>query len=98
MPRFIVERTLPGGLAIPADPAGAEACRRIVEASAAVGAAWLHSYLTEDLETMVCVYDGPSADAIRAASDRSGLPVDRIRRVSVLVPWFYTGLVPKETR
>jgi hypothetical protein len=98
MPRFLVERTLPGGLAIPANAAGADACRRVVEASAVEGATWLHSYVTEDLETMVCVYDGPTADAIRAASDRSGLPVDRIRRVSVLVPWFYTGLVPQETR
>jgi hypothetical protein len=97
MPRFLVERTMAGGLAIPATAAGKAACRRVVEASTAAGATWLHSFVSEDLETMICVYDGPTEDAVRAASERSGLPVDRIRRVTILDPWFYTGLVPEET-
>lgn len=35
-------------------------------------------------------YDGPSPEAIWQATERNGLPVDRITRVSVLDPYFYT--------
>jgi hypothetical protein len=39
---------------------------------------------------MFCVYDAPSPEAIRRAAERNGLPVDRITRVTVLDPYFYT--------
>ena len=91
MPRYLVHRTFPGGLAIPANLAGAQACQRVVEENAAFGVTWLHSYVYEDLETTVDVYDGPNPDAIRRAADRNRLPLDRITRVTVLDPYFYTG-------
>ena len=89
MPRYLVQRTFPGGLAIPADDAGAEAFGRVVARNAELGVTWLHSYVSEDKETMVCLYDGPGPEAIRRAAERSCLPVDRITRVSVLDPHFY---------
>lgn len=91
MPRFLVHRTFPGGLSIPANLAGAEACLRVVEGNAAFGVTWLHSFVSEDFETTVDVYDGPDPDAIRQAADRNGLPLDRITQVTVLDPYFYTG-------
>jgi Nickel responsive protein SCO4226-like len=91
MPRFLVERTFPGGLAIPANVAGAEACLRVVRENAALGVTWIQSYVSADLETMVCVYEGPDEDAIRAAAARNELPLDRLTRVTVLDPHFYTG-------
>jgi hypothetical protein len=91
MPRYLVQRTFRGGLAIPANLAGAEACLRVVEENAALGVTWLHSYVSEDLETSVDVYDGPDPDAITQAAVRNGLPLDRITRVTVLDPYFYTG-------
>ena len=91
MPRYLVERRFPGPLAIPANDAGAQACLRVVEVNAALGVNWLHSYVSEDLETMFCVYDGPDPDAIRQAADRNGLPLDGITQVTVLDPYFYTG-------
>jgi hypothetical protein len=36
------------------------------------------------------VYDAPNPETIRRAADRNGLPVDRITRVTVLDPYFYT--------
>jgi hypothetical protein len=87
--RYLVERTFPGGLAIPADAVGAEALGRVVETNAALGVTWLHSYVTEDKETTFCIYDGPDPEAIRKAAELNGLPVDRITRVSVLDPHFY---------
>jgi hypothetical protein len=92
VPRFLVQRTFPGGLAIPATLAGAKACQRVVDVNAVLGVTWLHSYVSEDLETSVDVYDGPDPEAIRLAADRNDLPLDRITRVTVLDPYFYSGL------
>ena len=89
MPRFLVQRTFPGGLATPADAAGAEAFARVVARNAELGVTWLHSYVSEGKETMVCVYDAPDPDAIRRAAELSELPVDCITPVSVLDPHFY---------
>jgi hypothetical protein len=94
MPRYLVERRFPGALAIPANDAGAQTCLRVVEVNAALGVNWLHSYVSEDLETMFCVYDGPDPDAIRQAADRNGLPLDGITQITVLDPYFYTGTMP----
>jgi hypothetical protein len=89
MPRYVVERTFPGGLALPTSAAGAEACRGVVEANALFGVTWVHSYVTEDKEKTFCIYEGPDSEAIRAAAERNGLPVDEITPVSVLDPHFY---------
>jgi uncharacterized protein DUF4242 len=91
MPRYIVRRTFHGGLALPPTPAGAAVCLGVVEQNAKVGVTWVHSYVTHDLETTFCIYDGPSPDAIREAASRNGLPVDEITQVSVLDPYFYQG-------
>lgn len=87
--RFLVERTFAGGLALPANAAGAAACRRVVATNAELGVTWVHSYVTKDKETSFCIYDAPDANAIRAAAERNGLPVGRITEVSVLDPHFY---------
>ena len=89
MPRYLVQRTFPGGLAVPADQAGAARLGQVVARNADVGVTWLHSYVSEDRETMVCVYEGPGTEAIRRAAWLNDLPVDRITPVSVLDPHFY---------
>ena len=89
MPRYLVQRTFPGGLAIPADDAGAEAFGRVVARNAELGVTWLHSYVSEDKETMICLYDGPDPDTIRKAAELNRLPVDLITQVSCLDPHFY---------
>jgi hypothetical protein len=93
MPRYVVQRTFPGGLALPANVAGAEACLRVVAENAALGVTWLQSYVSDDLETTFCIYEGMNPEVIRRAADTNGLPVDRITRVSVLDPYFYTGML-----
>jgi len=89
MPRYLVERTFPGGLQIPATEDGERACEMVVDRNADVGVNWVHSYVTDDKRKTFCVYDGPSPEAIRQAATRNGLPVDRITRVSVLDPYFH---------
>jgi hypothetical protein len=89
MPRYLVERTFPGGLQIPADEEGARACGLVSDRNADVGVTWIHSYVTDDHRTTYCIYDGPNPEAIRQAAARAGLPIDRITRVSVLDPYFH---------
>ena len=86
---YLVQRTLPGGLAVPADEAGARVFAGVVDTNARVGVTWLHSYVSKDKQTMVCVYEGPDADAILEAAQLNGLPVDVITQVSCLDPHFY---------
>jgi hypothetical protein len=89
VPRYLVRRTFRGGLALPANAAGAKACLQVVETNAALGVTWVHSYVTKDKQTSFCIYDGPDPDAIRLAAERNGLPLDRITEVSVLDPHFF---------
>ena len=89
MPRFVVERTFPQGLAIPVSAEGASVCLGVVGKNTDLGVTWVQSYVTEDKSKTFCVYDGPSPEAIRKAAEQNGLPVDRITQVSVLDPYFY---------
>ena len=89
MPRFLVERTFPKGLAIPVTPEGAKAVQGVVSKNAELGVTWVHSYVSDDKKRTYCIYDGPDPDAIKKAAERNGLPVDRITPISVLDPYFY---------
>jgi hypothetical protein len=89
MPRYLVERAFPDGLAIPVDAFGANQCLGVVDGNAALGVTWIHSYVAPDKTVTYCVYDGPTPEAIRQAAQANGLPVDRITEVRVLDPYFY---------
>ena len=89
MPRYIVERTFPDGLQIPMTDGGAAACLNVVDRNAELGVTWVQSYVSEDKKTTSCVYDGANPEAIRSAAERTGMPIDRITKVSVLDPYFY---------
>jgi hypothetical protein len=91
MARYVVERTFPDGLEIPADDGGASTCLAVVNRNQAVDVTWLQSYVSADHRKTFCVYDGPNPEAIRRAAERNGLPVDSITQVSVLDPYFYRG-------
>ena len=89
MPRYLVERSFPEGLAIPIDEGGAKTCQLVVDGNATQGVTWVHSYVAPDTRTTFCIYDGPNPEAIRSTAERNGLPVDRISEVRVLDPYFH---------
>ena len=89
MPRYIVERSFPEGLRIPANDDSTEMCRVVVLNNAEDDVTWGHSYVSDDGTKSFCVYDAPSPEAIRRAARRNNLPVDRITEVRVLDPYFY---------
>lgn len=64
-------------------------CSTVVKNNAGEGVTWVHSYVSNDKTKTYCIYDGPNEDAIRAAAQANGLPVDSIHEVSVLDPYFY---------
>ena len=91
MPRYIVERSFADGFDLPIGSAGVDVCRGLIETNEEVGVTWIHSYVRDDHGAMLCVYDAPTPEAIRRASERNRLPVERISRVTVLDPYFYAA-------
>jgi len=79
MPRYLVERTFPGGPRLHGDA--------VLDAHARQGVTWLHSYVTPDRRRSYCICDSPSPEAIRLAARANDLPVDRITEVRVLDPY-----------
>jgi len=91
MPRYIIERTFPDGLRIPTNEDGRRATLAVVLNNARGGVTWVHSYVSEDLKKTYCIYDGPNPDSVRDAAQRNNLPIDSIKPVSVLDPYFYNS-------
>jgi len=89
MPRYLVQRSFPGGLNIPIDAIGETVCRDIVETNSDDSVTWLHSYVSADKRTSFCIYDGPTPEAIRRTATRNKLSVESITEVRVLDPYFY---------
>jgi Protein of unknown function (DUF4242) len=76
MPLFIIERTFAEQLDIDNDDV-----RLIEEVNADEGVRWLFSFLSADRRRTYCLYEAPSAEAIRAAAQRTDTPVDEIVEV-----------------
>jgi hypothetical protein len=81
MPLFLIERHFPGALEL--DAQGVADIRAI---NAGVGVDWLYSFLSADRRKTYCLYEAPSADAIREAARRANLPADRIIEVTQVQP------------
>ena len=80
MPLFIIERDFAGQL----DPKTIDA-EGIKLANDQAGVQWLYSFLSADKRKTYCLYEAPSAEAIRRAAALAGLPADVITEVSARV-------------
>lgn len=55
--------------------------------------AWITSILVLEDEIVLCVAQGPSADALRASAQRAGLPVERVVQcLQIVSPAAESGL------
>jgi hypothetical protein len=80
MPRYIIERSVPG---LTRD-ALFEAGRRSVAVLAEMtDVRWIRSYVSDAEGKIYCEYDAPSEEAIREHARRAGLPVDRISEIAL---------------
>lgn len=80
MPRYIIERSVPGLTNEQLEAAG----RRSVAALGQMnGVRWVRSYVSAAEGKIYCEYDAPDPEAIREHARRAGLPADRISEVSL---------------
>ena len=80
MPRYIIERSVPGLSREELMAAG----RRSVAALATMpDVRWIRSYVSDAEGKIYCEYDAPSLEAMREHARRAGLPVDRISEVEL---------------
>lgn len=79
MPVFMVERNFAEKLEVTED--GAAGINRINDE---VGVKWLISFLSADKKKTYCLYEASSAEEIREAAKRNGVPADVIVEVGEL--------------
>ena len=80
MPVFLIERRFADDLDLSAEDA--DGVNRI---NADEGVQWLYSFLSADKRKTYCLYEAPSAYAIRHAAERAGLPADVIGEMTATV-------------
>ena len=80
MPVFMIERRYAEALEVDAD--GVAEVNRINDEESV---RWLYSFLSADRRKTYCLYEAPSAEAIRRAAVRAGLPADVIVEVTDLI-------------
>lgn len=84
MPKFVIEREMPGLGEMSADElAGAAATSNDVPAAIAPRAQWIESYVTAD--KMYCVYIAEDAEAVHEHARRNGFPADAVNEVATVI-------------
>ncbi len=84
MPKFIIEREIPG-----AGKFSAEQLKAISQTSCGVLSKlgpqiqWVHSYVTAD--KIYCVYNAPNDEMVREHAKQGGFPANLVSRVSTII-------------
>jgi len=81
MPFFLIERNFAEQLEVTKD--GAAEVNQINED---VGVNWLISFLSADKKKTYCLYEAPTAEAIREAARLADLPADVVIEVGAMRP------------
>ena len=84
MPKYVIERNIPGVGASPAEALQAvsqTSCSVLKELGPRIQ--WLESYVTDD--KMYCVYIAPNEEMIREHASRGGFPADRVSEVKAII-------------
>ena len=81
---FMIERRYADQLEVTAE--AADGINRINEDE---GVRWLYSFLSADKRKTYCLYEAPSAEAIREAARRANVPADVITMVDEVNPQMF---------
>jgi hypothetical protein len=81
MPFYMIERTFAEDLDV-----SSEDVRQIDEINADENVRWVFSFLSADRRRTYCLYEAPSAEAIRVAARTANLPADVIVEVDAATP------------
>lgn len=84
MPKFVIERNIPGAGGMTANDLMA-ASQKSCSVLNALGAdiQWIHSYVTGD--KIYCIYTAPNKDLIEEHARESGFPADSIEEVKAII-------------
>ena len=84
MPKFVIEREIPGAGALTSDQ-----LHGIAQKSCGVlngmgpQIQWIHSYVTDD--KIYCVYQAPDEAAVREHARQGGFPANSVARVRAII-------------
>jgi hypothetical protein len=84
MPKFVIERDIPGAGAMSRDDlhaASARSCGVLDQLGPDIQ--WVHSFVTQD--KLYCVYIAQSEQLIREHADRSGFGASRVSEVRAVI-------------
>jgi len=84
MPKFVIEREIPGaGSLSPAElkAASQKSCSTIRKLGPEIQ--WVQSYVTDD--KLYCVYIAPSVELIQDHASESGFPANKVSRVRAII-------------
>lgn len=81
MPLFVIERNFAERLEVSKDAAA-----QVKRINDDAGVRWLYSFLSADKKKTYCLYEAPTADAIRTAAKAASMPADSVIEVSELRP------------
>ena len=84
MPKFVIERELPGaGRLSPQELQGVAAKSNGVLCDLGPQIQWVHSYVTDD--KIYCVYVAPNAELIREHARKGGFPANKISEIKTSI-------------
>ncbi len=84
MPKYVIERELPGAGKLPPNELQAisqKSCSVLQNLGPQIQ--WLQSYVTDD--KIYCVYISPDEETIRAHAQEGGFPANRISRITGVI-------------
>ena len=84
MPRFVIERELPGAGKLSQQDLQAisqKSCSVLADLGPSIQ--WVESYVTED--KIYCVYQAPNKEIIRQHAEMGGFPANRIEEIATVI-------------
>ena len=84
MPRYVIERELPGAGNLSAEQLQAisqKSCSVLNELGPRIQ--WVESYVTED--KIFCIYQAPDKEVIRRHAEMGGFPANRIEEIRTVI-------------
>ena len=84
MPKFVIEREIPGAGQLSPDNLKAisqKSCDVLHELGPQIQ--WVHSYVTDD--KIYCIYIAPDEAAVREHAEMGGFPANRISQVRTMI-------------
>jgi len=84
MPKFVIEREIPGAGKLSAQELqgiSGKSCSVLKDLGPQIQ--WLHSYVTGD--KIYCVYIAPSEELVREHAQRGGFPANKVSKISTII-------------